>query len=60
MTTIRRFIQAIPLHSWRALKWGSDWTLDCRECRWCGRFEIWVVTGYRQRERADFWDVVAV
>jgi hypothetical protein len=46
----------IPLvHRWRALKWGSSKSpLDCRECRWCTRFEVYAYGSYRKADRSAF------
>jgi hypothetical protein len=49
----------IPLlHVWRPMKWGSPARLDCRECRVCGRFEVYAYSGYRKADRARFTDAV--
>ena len=42
------------IHRWRRMKWGHDARLDCRECRWCGRFEVWAWSGWQVAERRKF------
>ena len=46
------------LHAWRLRKWGKTprmaaW-LDGRECKRCGRWEVYHLGSYEQRDRANF------
>lgn len=42
------------IHRWLRGKWGSG--LDCRICRWCGRFEIVGYGYWYKADRAHFPD----
>ena len=46
------------IHLWRSMKWGLG-RLDCRECRICGRFEIWAYSGWHRANRDEFPDATA-
>lgn len=46
-------------HSWQRFKWGSPYyDLDCRECRRCGRFEVYAFGAYRRDDPHRFPDRV--
>lgn len=36
------------------MKWAGR--LDCRECRICGRFEVWAYWSFHKADRAKFAD----
>ncbi len=58
---MRLLLQRIPLtHWWQRMKWGGNSHLDCRECRICGRFEVWAYSGFYRADRARFEPVVKV
>jgi len=47
------------IHRWRAMKHGYGLLdLDARECRWCGRFEVWAYNRFWKAERWQFEPVV--
>lgn len=42
------------LHWWRPLKWGDGGDWDCRECRICGRFEVYGYGSFHKAPRSTF------
>ena len=50
-------LQWVPLHRWHRGKW-LDGLLDCRACRWCGRFEVIAYGDWHQAPRGGFPDAV--
>jgi hypothetical protein len=56
MKIVGRLIGLVGIHRWRAMKWGSS-DADCRECRWCGCFQVWAFLHFRTVDRTDFWEI---
>ena len=51
--------RCLGFHKWRALKHGGDANLDARECRRCGRFEVYAYDRFYRANRENFEPLIA-